>query len=191
VTVQGVPLTGGPRTLADLAGHLALEQLVAVGDEVLKRYARAEVQEALTRAAGRPGVALLRQAIPLLDRGSASPAETRLRLRLHAAGFTALRHKVLVTDDAGGWLAETDLGDPVAKVGIQHEGKVHFEQGERQRIRDVDRDALSRLFDWQIVTSTRKDDADPDLLVAKVTHAYRVAALTRGRHVLPPHLLRP
>jgi hypothetical protein len=77
-------------------------------------------------------------------------------------------------------VAELDLGDPLAKVGVQYEGKVHFEKGERQRIHDVDRDALSRLFGWQIVTATRKDDAHPDLLVQKVTHAYRVAALTRG-----------
>jgi hypothetical protein len=180
LTVKGVRVTGGPRTLADLAGFQGLEQLVAVGDEVLKRYSLADVEEAVVRAAGRPGVRLLRQAVPLLDNGSASPAESRSRLRLHAAGFTSLRHKVIVRDHDGGWVAELDLGDPLAKVGVQYEGKVHFEKGERQRIHDVDRDALSRLFGWQIVTATRKDDAHPDLLVQKVTHAYRVAALTRG-----------
>jgi hypothetical protein len=126
--------------------------------------------------------------VPLLDKGADSPAETRARLRLHAAGFVALRHKVVVRDAAGGWLGEPDLADEVARVAVQHEGAIHFEKGARQRMSDVARDEVVRQEDWQVVASTAKDDARPELLVAKVTSAYRRAAKLWGRHVLPLHL---
>ncbi len=186
--LDGLPATGGPRTLADLAPYLDLERLVAVGDVVLRRYGEAMVQESLARAANRPGVALLRRAVPLLDPDSASPAETRARLRLHAAGFVALKHKVVVCDTGGGWLAEPDLADAAARVAVQHEGTVHFAKGEAQRVRDVDRDELTRGEHWQVVVSTKYDDARPPQLIAKVTAAYFRAALLWGRQVLPPHL---
>ena len=186
--LDGLPVTIGPRTMADMSRYVGLERLVAIGDVVVRRYGEAAVQEALARARWRPGVVLLRAAVPLLDPDSASPAETRMRLRLHAAGFVVLRHKVVVRDPGGGWLAEPDLADEIAKVAVQHEGKVHFDKGEGQRVRDLDRDELTRMEGWQVVVSTRIDDARPAQLVAKVSAAYQRAALIWGRHILPPHL---
>lgn len=186
--VRGLRLTDGPRTLADLAAALSEEQLVAVGDVVLRRYNAAALAEAVARARRRPGVELLRRVAPLLDAGSDSPAESRARLRLHRAGFTALVHGISITDGYGGWLADPDLADPVARVAVQHEGATHFAKGEAQRIHDVDRDELSREAGWIIVISTKKDDADPDQLIRKVTNAYLQAARLYGRQVLPPHL---
>lgn len=180
--------TAGPRTLADLSPCLDLERLVAVGDVVLRRYGADPVDEALSRARRRAGVSRLRRAVPLFDPGSDSPAETRARLRLHAAGFVALQHGVTVRDAAGGWLARPDLADETAKVAVQHEGKVHFDKGEAQRVRDVDRDEITRMHDWQVVVSTRYDDARPQQLIAKVTAAYRRSALLWGHSVLPSHL---
>jgi hypothetical protein len=188
MVVRGVLVSQGPRTLSDLAAHLSFESLVAVGDVVARRYTRDEIDEAVRRSWGRAGVASLRRAVPLLDGGADSPAETRARLRLHAAGFTALRHKLVVTDEAGGWLAEPDLGDPLARVAVQHDGGVHFDEDPRRRQHDADRDELSRLMDWEVVVSTAKDDRSPDLLVAKVTAAYRRAATRWGDRVLPDHL---
>lgn len=146
------------------------------------------VEEAVARCGRRPGVLLLRRALPLLDGGAESAAETRARLRLHAAGFTALRHGVVVRDVGGGWLGQPDLADETAKVALQHEGLVHFEKGERQRRKDIDRDEVVRQEDWQVVSSTALDDAQPHRLVAKVTAAYLRAAKLWGSHVLPPHL---
>ena len=130
----------------------------------------------------------MRYAATLLDPGSDSPAETRARLRLHAAGFTALQHKVVVRDIGGGWLGEPDLADPLAKVALQHEGAIHFEKGERQRRKDIDRDEVVREEDWQVVSSTALDDAEPDRLIRKVTSAYQRAAKLWGPGVLPLHL---
>jgi hypothetical protein len=187
-SLDGLPVSDGPRTFADLSAHLDLEALVAVGDVVARRWSDEDLGAAVTAHGKRRGAVLLRQALPLLDRGSDSPAETRARLRLHAAGFTELRHKVVVRDLDGGWLCEPDLADATARVGVQHEGVIHFQKGERQRAMDVDRDELARAEDWQIVTSTSVDDRFPDRLIAKVTAAYLRSAQLLGPHVLPPHL---
>lgn len=186
--LAGMPVATGPRTFTDLAATHSLEQLVAVGDVVLRRWGSDAVEEAVARSRRRRGAVLLRRALPLLDAGSESPAESRARLRLHAAGFTALRHGVVVRDIGGEWLGQPDLGDEIAKVALQHEGLVHFEKGERQRRKDLDRDEVVRQQDWQVVTSTALDDARPERLIAKVTSAYLRAATLWGPHVLPPHL---
>jgi hypothetical protein len=186
--LRGVPVTDGPRTFVDLAGRLDLEQLVAVGDVVLRRYGPEHLRAAVDRRRRRPGLPLARQSLALLDAGSGSPAETRVRLRLHVAGFTALRHGVVVRDLDGGWLAEPDLADELARVAVQHEGAVHFEEGVEQWRHDLQRDELARQADWQVVVATALDDRRPDLLVAKLVGAYRRAARLWGPRVLPMHL---
>ena len=191
--LAGLPVTDGPRTLADLAAYLALEQLVAVGDVVLRRYGEEAVLEAVRRAARRPGVVLMRQAVPLLDARAGSPAESRVRVRLHAAGFDRLVPGVRITDEAGGWLADPDLADEEARVAVQHDGDVHFEDDDsgkalRRRRHDAARDDLSRERGWEVVVSTALDEHHPERLVDRVAAAYRRAARVLGPHVLPPHL---
>jgi hypothetical protein len=186
--LDGVLVTDGPRTLADLSAYLGHEALVAVGDVVVRRWGVVAVADSLERTKRRPGYGRLLRAVPLMDPGADSPAETRGRLRLHAAGFTALQHKVTVTDELGGWLGVPDLADPEAKVAWQHEGEIHFLQGEKRRKKDIDRDEAVREEGWQVVSSTSADDADPERLIRKVTAAYLRAARLWGSHVLPPHL---
>lgn len=186
--LDGLPVSDGPRTFADLSDRLGLEGLVAVGDVVSRRWEPAQIAAAVEAHGRRPGAVRLRAAVPLLDKGADSPAETRARLRLHAAGFARLQHKVIVRDIGGGWLGEPDLADEVAKVALQHEGAVHFQKGERQRVKDVDRDEVVRQEGWQVVTSTARDDRQPERLIARVTAAYRRSAALHGRDVLPAHL---
>jgi hypothetical protein len=180
IVVSDLVVADGPRTFVDLAAKLDLEQLVAVGDVVLRRYDLEALTAAVARRPRRPGVVLARQALPLLDPGSASPAETRARLRLHAAGYTSLVHGVVIRDEAGGWLAEPDLADETARVAVQHDGAVHFEGSLEQRRNDLHGDELSRQHGWQVVVSTAVDDRRPHLLVAKVAAAYERAALLRA-----------
>lgn len=186
--LDGIAVTHGPRTFADLAPRLDLEALVAIGDVVARRWSAEEVAEQVRRSRRRPGLARLVRAATLLDPGADSPAETRGRLRLHAAGFTTMRHKVVVRDEHGGWLGEPDLADPVARVAWQHEGEVHFLQGVDRRRKDIDRDEVVREQGWQVVSSTAVDDREPERLIRKVTAAYLRAAQLWGRQVLPPHL---
>ena len=185
--LDGLGVLDGPRTFVDLAAFLGFEALAAVGDVVLRRYDAASLQAAVDRRPRRPGLVLARRVLPLLDAGAASPAETRARLRLHAASFPALRHGVVVRDNGGGWLAEPDLADEVAKVAVQHDGLVHLLGDPERRRKDLQRDEVTRQADWQVV-ATAIDERQPQLLVAKVTAAYGRAARLWGLKVLPPHL---
>lgn len=188
--LKGIPVADGPRSFADLSEHLGLEALVALGDVVARRWDTEDIEAAVRAHGSRPGAVLLRQALPLLDKGADSPAETRARLRLHAAGFVRLRHKVVVRDVGGGWLGEPDLADEVARVGVQHEGAIHFLKGERQRMKDVGRDEVMRAEGWEIVISTAEDDRRPDKLVTKTTAAYLRQARVLGPGILPEFLRR-
>ncbi len=186
--VQGLAVAAGSRAFVDLAAVLGLEALVALGDAVVRRDGAAAVAAAVARRTRRPGLPLARRALSLLDGGADSPAETRLRLRLHAAGFTALRHGTVVRDTWGGWIAAPDLGDPQAKVAVQHDGEVHADGGRRQRHHDVLRDELTRQCGWQVVVTTAVDDRRPRQVVERVTHAYLRAAREHGPQVLPAFL---
>jgi hypothetical protein len=186
---RGRRVTALPRTFVDLAATSSLRQLVAVGDVVARRVGLAPIQAAIGRAGRRKGVVLARSALPLLDPRSGSPAETSTRLVLHGAGFTSLRHAVVLHDCHGGWIGEADLADEQAMVAIQYDGSVHFEgttpyaDGVRRHGRhDVDRDELARLAGWEVVVQTARDLANPLLMINKVTAAYeRAAERRRGR----------
>ncbi len=186
--LDGLRVADGPRCFADLSAHLDLEGLVALGDVVARRWEDAEIEAAVSDHGCRPGAVLLQHALPLLDKRSDSPAESRARLRLHAAGFTGLVHGTVVRDVGGGWLSEPDLGDEVAKVAYQHEGEVHFLKGVKQRRHDVDRDDLSRAESWEVVVGTALDDAQPHRLIERIEAAYRRAAQKWGPQVLPAHM---
>jgi very-short-patch-repair endonuclease len=181
-------LTVAPRTWTDLASTSDIESLVAVGDVVLRRYGAAALAQAVERSWGRPGVSWMREALPLLDGRAESPAESRMRVRLHKAGYVGLQPQQVIRDAHGGWIACADLGDPVARIAVQHDGAGHFERGRRQWEHDVQRDELSRREGWQVVVSTARDDASPQLLLEKVRAAYWRAAQVRGGRVLPPFM---
>lgn len=185
---QGITLADGPRLGADLSARLTLEGLVALGDQVLRRWPAEELAAAVRAHGSRRGAVLLRQAVPLMDKGADSATESRMRLRLHAAGFTALRHGVVVRDAGGGWLGEPDLADEVAKVAMQYEGVDHFAKGLEQRRRDLDRDEVVKAEGWEVVAATAIDDRRPARLVERLTRAYLRQAQLLGPHVLPLHL---
>lgn len=187
-TIGDLRVADGPRCLADLSQHLTLEQLVALGDVVARRWTDEDIAAAVDDHGRRRGAVLLGQAVPLLDKRADSPAESRARLRLHAAGFTAMVHGVVVRDEHGGWLSEPDLADEHAKVALQHEGEIHFLKGMKQRRHDIERDELTRQQDYEVVVTTALDDAQPDRMIRRVEAAYRRAAQKWGVHVLPPHM---
>ena len=165
--LAGLPVADGPRCFVDLAARLDLEQLVALGDVVARRWSVEQLRAAVGRRSRRPGLPLARAALGLVDPGAASPPETRMRLRLHAAGFSGLRHGVVVRDGAGGWLAAPDLADEQARVAVQYDGDVHRRADRHRWQQDVHRDELTRSSGWQLVVATALDDRQPHLLVAQ------------------------
>ncbi len=188
IEVGDVKVLSPERVFLDLAPGATLESLVALGDVVANRETTLDIPTILARHPRRPGIALARSAASLLDPRSGSPAESRWRLRVHAAGFTALGHGVIVRDEGGGWLAEPDLGDPVACVAVQHDGIVHVKGGVRRRLKDISRDEVTRAAGWEVVISTALDEERPDRFLDRLAAAYLRSAERRGPGILPLHL---
>jgi hypothetical protein len=173
VTVhRGVRVTTPERTFLDLASTLPHTELVVLADAVARTVGLASLSRRVAQAHGVRGVRRARAALALADPGSDSPAETRTRLILRAAGFSRLRHGVDVSDGQGGWLARPDLADEAAKVAVQYDGLVHLGDDPEQRRSDIDRDELLRQHGWQVVVLTAVDLRNPHRMVEKVAAAY-------------------
>lgn len=152
----GVRATTAARTWADLAGRLALDDLVILGDSVL-RHGWAD-QAALTAAAavpGRRGAVRLRTALALLEPRTDSPMETRLRLLIVRSGLPRpVAGRDLVVD--GCWLARPDLSWPSLRIAVEYDGD-HHRTDRVQWQRDIARRRLLEDAGWALVVVTADD----------------------------------
>ena len=112
-------------TWAQLGGILPLDDLVAVGDALLHRPRTEDGQRtgpetalatfaqlaAAIDAGRRVGASALREAVPLVREGVASPTETALRLGLYRAGLPAPTLDHDVRDDRGHLVGAAQAAD--------------------------------------------------------------------------------
>jgi hypothetical protein len=89
VGADGLLVTSLPRTLVDLARTLPFEQALVPADAALHthRVTRADLDDALDRATGRPGNSRARQVLAFARPGATNPGESRSRLAIHRAGL--------------------------------------------------------------------------------------------------------
>lgn len=169
--VRGLPVTCGARTWADLAGRLGLDDLVVLGDAVL-RQGWADLVE-LSAWAARPrrrGAARMRAAIALLEPRTDSPMETRLRLLLIRAGLGRPAANCDVIVD-GEWLARPDLSYPALRIAIEYDGD-HHRTDRRQWQRDIGRRRVLEDAGWLVIVVTADDVLRrPEQLVERVRRA--------------------
>lgn len=128
VVLDGLRLTAGQRTLADLAADWALIDLVIMADSALRFGAcsPALLAAAASQHGGR-GVRTLRRAAQLADRRSESAMETLLRLIVVLAELPPPTPQVELRDDFGGWLARADLVGPDGLTVLEYDGATHNE----------------------------------------------------------------
>lgn len=173
--VGEVRVTTPQRTLLDAGAVLGHEDLVVLGDSLLR--AGLTTSEALAERAApvrrRRGILAVRKALPLLDGRSQSPPETLVRLRLIAAGLPAPRPQCPVLDRYGVVLAHVDLGYAEARVGVEYEGRQHAEGWQF----DVDIDRYSRLSanGWLVIRASAVYlRAGSAVLIRRVREALRL-----------------
>jgi very-short-patch-repair endonuclease len=84
----GAPVTTVARTIVDVARHDRRSAIMAA-DAALREHCttRAELEAALRRAAGWPGLRQAREIVALADGDAESPLESVVRLALHDDGF--------------------------------------------------------------------------------------------------------
>ncbi|WP_423918011.1 hypothetical protein ACPEEZ_09580 [Frigoribacterium sp. 2-23] len=148
------------------AAHLRLDDLVQLGDSLVGSWAEAsevaqglpldQLEDAVDTAKGRPGVALLREAITLVRPGVESPKETALRLLLVRAGLPEPEINVERFGADGSYLGKPDLSYSWCKVALEYEGDEHRRDRERWQ-RDITRRERFEHHGWRVVRVTERD----------------------------------
>lgn len=161
----GVRTAGRLRTWLDLGRTLSVDDLVAIGDHLLRiprlwaegrdePYATPrQLRESLEAYTGN-GTPGLRQAAELIRVGSDSPAETRLRLAVVRSGLPEpeLNRPIFVGVQS---LGEPDMSWPAWKVCLEHDG-AHHREAEQQH-RDIQRRERRERYGWIEVQTVAKD----------------------------------
>ncbi len=174
--VRRLPVTTVARTAFDIGRHLRRGQAVARLDALMRAepFSIDDVDVLAQRHRGVRGLRSLSAALPLVDRGAASPKETWLRLLLLDAGLPKpglqiplIRGQRLV--------AVFDLGWEDFKVAAEYDGDYH--RSDRRRfVKDIDKIGIAEDQGWtviRVVSEHRSRDI--------VSRVYRALA-RRGWH---------
>lgn len=165
VAVEGARVTSRLRTLLDLAGVLTVDDLVQIGDHLVRLprpwfeqrrnpFATPQQLRAAAQAFSGRGSRRLREAMDLVRLSSDSPAETRLRLAFVRHGLPEpLANVRAYAGDVD--LGQPDLHWPQWGVAVEHEGPGHLDR--RQQRRDIKRGEKRRNHGWREVCTTAED----------------------------------
>jgi hypothetical protein len=139
-------VTTPARTALDLARRLPRDEAVILIDALAGATGLKmdEVDELLERYHGARGIRQARVALPLMDGGTRSPAETRLRLMFRDAGMPKPRTSILLDD--GRDVAVLGMGWDSHKVGVSFQ-----EPGERdhyQLVQEIQRQDVVQRLGW-------------------------------------------
>lgn len=177
--VAGLPVTTRARTAFDLARHLPRDQAVARLDSLIRvmPFSIEDVLQLAKRHRGARGLRRLKEALPLVDGGAASPNETWLRLLLIDAGFPRPTTQILVLDGRR-LVAELDMGWEEFMVAAEYDGDYHRTNRKRYAW-DIKRQRkLERLgwIDIRVINEDREDD-----IIARVDEAMNSRGFYRDR----------
>ncbi|MBS1672886.1 MAG: hypothetical protein JSS74_02850 [Actinobacteria bacterium] len=167
ILVGGIPMSTPAATWASLASRLTLDELVAVGDALVRipripgpdgRVLHAPLAtfddlDAVIAAGRRVGIRTLREARQLIRIGSASPQETKLRLALTTG--TDLPAPTLDFDvyAAGVYLGCSEIAYPDYLVAVEYEGDQHRTE-RSQWVKDIDKYNAYASAGWRVVQIT-------------------------------------
>ena len=156
--LDGIRISTPARTWLDLAGILPLEDLVAVGDQLVRQprpgledriepwSTLPQLNEMMQRHPKLKGIVKAREAAELVRHGSDSAPETFLRLALTAAGLPEpeLQLRIVPNDP---YSPAADLGYRAQRIAIQYDGGHHLTR--EQQSRDNRRDESFNAAGWR------------------------------------------
>jgi hypothetical protein len=147
VEIGGMLVTSPARTALDLGRHLQRDEAVRHLDALARasRVAPADALSLVSRHRRARGLRRAEIALDLMDGGSQSPMETRLRLWYIDAGFPRPTTQIHVTDGFAN--AYLDMGWEEPKVGADYDGEQH--RSNRMRyVYDIGRNELVSRQGW-------------------------------------------
>lgn len=176
---SGLPVTTRVRTAFDLARHLdrteALERLDALMWN--QRFDVDEVSALAERYPRARGLRQLRELLPLVDGGAASPRESRLRLCLHDAGLPRPETQIPVVDGSRP-VAFLDMGWREYLVAVEYDGD-HHRKDRRQYVKDIARLRMLEERGWiviRVIAEEHPHDWLARVFAALATRGARTAA---------------
>ncbi|POH74110.1 DUF559 domain-containing protein [Arthrobacter glacialis] len=181
------------RTWLDLARILPLNDLVCMGDQLI-RIPRPEfegrstphttpafLREMLGRHRNLQGIVRARAALELMRIGADSGPETLLRLAMLDAGLPEPELQLTLWNRPGG--PSADAGYRARRIALQYDGAHHLD--ELQQRSDRRRDKAFEAAGWTVLVFTQEDVADGfhdavRLIKKTLQHAWMDPAIASG-----------
>ena len=173
--VGRLPVTTRERTAFDLGRYLPRDEAVERLDS-LSRSREISPEDVLLlakRYRGARGLKALRTALPLVDRGAASPQETRLRLLYIDAGLPTPTTQIPIVEGRGRVVRWADMGWEEFMVVSEYDGDQH-RTNRGQYTKDIRSLRRVRELGWivdQVIKEDRRDD---------IVERARTALMSRG-----------
>lgn len=174
---HGIRISSPERVFCELAAELALPDLVAAGDFLVRRMlpltTRDALADAIGRYPGRRGMQVLRAAHPMLSDRSESRKESHLRVLILIARLPGLVANLPITT-SGGFVYRADLAFPGVRVLLEYQSDYHSDPDNFRA--DMTRRARLEADGWFVMLVNANDLRDPDELVARI----RTVLTSRG-----------
>ena len=155
--VNGLPVTTAVDTWCALSAVLRVEELVVMGDALVRRKrplaTMDELEVAVRRHGGRHGAKALRAALVLIRARTDSPAETELRIAIHDAALPEPEVNVWVLDDRGRRIRLGDLVYRRERILVEYDGPHHFTDPAQQQ-KDIDALDAAVAAGWRVIRAT-------------------------------------
>lgn len=172
----GIRWTTARRTAWDVAVLESTATAVGVLDAMVRGdlLHEGDLHTILRERAGARWSRKVRKAFELVDRRSASPPESWVRVACALAGLPApeLQFDVM---EGGVWLATVDLAWPDARLVVEYEGEYHFD--ELQIVRDDVRLARIVAAGWRVIRLAAHDLRSMETVIARIRAALTEAGL--------------
>jgi hypothetical protein len=171
-------MTTPHRTAFDLGRRGRLEDAVARLDALARatRFDSDSVGDLARRHPGSRGLRLLERALPLIDAGSQSPRETRLRLVLMHAGLPRPQTQIAVRGPDGHPFAYLDMGWEDWMIAVEYDGDQH-RVDRWQYVKDIRRLETLERMGWTVIRVVAEDQRADILRRVRAAVSSRLASL--------------
>jgi hypothetical protein len=175
VEASGLTVTSPISTWCDLAAALTVDELVEIGDWLVRRQdpiaTVAELEETVAARGRRHGIGRLREALSLVRARTDSVRETELRLIIVRAGLPEPEVNISVRDDLGLHVKWGDLVYETERVLVEYDGDQH-RTDDRQYAKDADDAERLARSGWLIIHVRKAHLRSPSSIAARIRSAF-------------------
>jgi hypothetical protein len=163
-SVRDLPVTTLARAAFDLGRYQKRFSAIARLDALMRAapFSADEVSMLMQRYGPVRGVRQLRELLPLVDPGAASPRESQLRLLLIDNGFPIPETQIPVFDGEVAF-AYVDMGWRHIQLAVEYDGDQH-RTDRPQYVKDMRRHSKISKRGWEVVRVV-KEDRESEILV--------------------------